>query len=382
MQKPLRILQLGRFDFSEEKGGVQFYAESLFQFSPKEVVIDQLVSARGPKTKVQALGNRLKVSVATYGTWLSVPFSPLIFFWVWRLVWSRNYDLIHLNFPDPLGMLATWFLPKKIPRVVTWHSDVIRQKKALRWYMPMVQAYMQKVSKILVATPMHLSSCPQLKSLKMDPKIQVIEFGLDPSKWDLSPANQASVQALRRQYPQKLLLFTFGRHVYYKGYEYLIESLKDLKNVHLWLGGSGPLTEALKDQAEKQNVNDKITFLGKIPDEDIPIFLHACDIFCFPSVDTSEAFGYAQLEAMMCGKPVISGDLKNGVNYVNINGETGLAVPPRDAKALAAAIQKLQADPELRDKLGKSAKVRANELFTVQRMVEKTLKAFEKLKSE
>ena len=103
---------------------------------------------------------------------------------------------------------------------------------------------------------------------------------------------------------------------------------------------------------------------------------HACDVFCLSSVTTNEAFGLVQLEAMSCGKPVICTELGNGVNAVNPHRVTGLTVPVRDAAALGQAIETLQLDAPLRERLGQQAQQRALGTYSLQAMTEKSLRLY------
>ena len=99
---------------------------------------------------------------------------------------------------------------------------------------------------------------------------------------------------------------------------------------------------------EEFGLSSKVHFLGSVSDDELPLYYHACDIFCLPSVAKSEAFGIVQLEAMVCGKPCVSTSLSTGVPFVNQDGKTGIVVPPKNPQALAEAINTLLDDPALR----------------------------------
>lgn len=376
----LRVLQFGRYNFDEHKGGVQFYADSLTKELRRSIEVDLLVSSLGRKTKIEKSERGWRVSVASFGILQSVPLSPMMLFWALKLCRERKYDIIHLNFPDPLSLLVAYFLPKGTPLVVTWHSDVIRQKKFIPIYMKFLKPIMDRVTRVIVATPYHFRSCPQLILQKdADQKTVVIPFGIDPRQWELSSETQVLSKKIKEKHAGKFLLFTFGRHVPYKGYIYLLEALKGTENVHLILGGEGPLTEEYKEFLSENGLQDKVTFCGLIPQKEVPAYLDACDLFCFPSIDKTEAFGYTQVEAMMRGKPILSAFLDNGVNYVSIHGETGLTVPPRDPEALRNAIKELQRDPQKLKTFGIAAQKRALSEFTESVMAERTLEFYRRL---
>jgi rhamnosyl/mannosyltransferase len=163
---------------------------------------------------------------------------------------------------------------------------------------------------------------------------------------------------------------------YYKGFEYLIQAMSALPDAVAIIGGRGPLTESLRELARSVGVVDRIEFPGRIPEAQLPAYYHACDVFCMPSVWRSEGFGIAQLEAMAAAKPVVCCELGNGVNYVNRDGETGLAVPPRDPAALASALHRLHSDPALRLRLGEQGRSRALGEFSLEKMREGTLAVY------
>ena len=114
-------------------------------------------------------------------------------------------------------------------------------------------------------------------------------------------------------------------------------------------------------------------FLGRLSDEDLKSAFADCDIFVLPSVANSEAFGIVQQEAMVYGKPVINTALPTGVPHVSLDGVTGLTVPPGDADALAAALQRLADDPDLRARFGKAAAARVRTEYRFETIMDKIL---------
>ena len=93
--------------------------------------------------------------------------------------------------------------------------------------------------------------------------------------------------------------------VYYKGFEYLVRAMKAVRG-HLLIIGDGPLRTKLERMAAESGVIDRISFLGRVSQDEMVGYYHAADVFVLPSVARSEAFGIVQLEAMACGKPVVN----------------------------------------------------------------------------
>jgi rhamnosyl/mannosyltransferase len=159
------------------------------------------------------------------------------------------------------------------------------------------------------------------------------------------------------------MLLTVGRHIYYKGYEYLLAAFARVRaDAVLVMIGSGPLTSSLKRQAIELGIESRVLFTGEVDHGALVAAYHRCDVFTLPSIEPSEAFGMASAEAMGCGKPTVVCELGNGVNYLNRSGLTSLTVPPRDVAALSNAIEALLGEPALRRSMGENAQrwVRTN----------------------
>jgi rhamnosyl/mannosyltransferase len=279
-----------------------------------------------------------------------------------RLHRKHPFDLVHLHFPDPMAHLASMALPAHIPRVISWHADILRHRALRLFYGPVLKRAVQSAAAIIVATPAHVTSSGVLGSWQHDPKVHVIPYGFDLSRF-LAPAPRAA--EIARQYSGRLI-FAAGRHVSYKGFHVLIEAMAGLpQDVQLLLGGSGPLTAGLRQQAQDLKVADRVHFLGFVPDADLPAHYQAAEIFCLPSVTQAEAFGIVQVEAMACGKPVLSTRLNNGVDFVNEDGRTGLTVTPGDSAALREAILRLLGDKELAALLGRQGRAKALEQYSL-----------------
>ncbi len=163
------------------------------------------------------------------------------------------------------------------------------------------------------------------------------------------------------------LLLAVGRLVEQKGFCHLLAALpavlRDFPRVHLLVAGDGHLRGELEAQARSLDAPAKVHFLG-IRD-DVPDLLAAADVFVLPSL--WEGLPIALLEAMGAGKPVVATRVE-GVEDVVEDAVNGLLVPPGDSAALAEAITRLLVDADLRAALGRRARRRVEQDFTIEKM--------------
>jgi glycosyltransferase involved in cell wall biosynthesis len=331
-----------------------------------------------------ATGCYRMVEAATFGTYFSTAASPMQILKALAMHRTEPFDVVHLHFPNPLAHLASLLLPASIKRVITWHSDIVRQKRLLALYLPFLRRVTLRADALIAATPAHYTSSTQIPASLPAAKRHVIPYGRDFSDLALTPATEILREALKVKAKSLStsgrIIFALGRHVYYKGFDVLIEAMQQV-DAQLILGGDGPLKADLQRQAERLGITHKVTFTGSISEADLAAYFNACDVFCLPSVEQSEAFGLVQLEAMACGKPVVCTRLNNGVNVVNQASITGLAVPVRNAVALATALSTLLNDDALRSKLGKQAKAHAISGYSLSAMSSSHLELYHRLLS-
>jgi len=367
----IRVLTFGRFA-DDDFGGLERYVFALASSLRGEAHFTNIVARRGPPPDVALEGETVYARpVASLG---NTPICPGMVTQALRLHRQAPFDLVHLQFPaDPMAHAATALLPRSVKRVITWHSDIVRQRILLRLYRPFLGRLLRSADAILLATPAHLSASTQLDAVRSSAKFRIVPYGLDLARFAARPP---ATDAIRGRHAGRFLVFALGRHVYYKGFEYLIRALKAVEGVDLVLGGRGPLSADLKRLAASLDLGQRVEFAGRIPDAQLPAYYHACDVFCMPSVERAEAFGMVQVEAMASAKPVVCCELHNGVTWVNRDGETGLVVPPADPQALAAVLQRLKDDSPLRARLGRQARARALAEFSLDVMARRTLDVY------
>jgi rhamnosyl/mannosyltransferase len=368
----LKVLSFGRLHGASH-GGIERHVHGLIAGLSGRVSFVNLVPSRDGRFHAHASGPAPVYEVQTLGTVASVSLCPALPIWARRLHRQRGFDLIHLHFPDPMSHFAALALPRSLPIVVSWHSDIVRQKLLGVLYRPMVEHLLRRASAVVVGTPAHYRSSRVLPECDLEEKLAVVPYGVDFAGLT---DDAAAIADVRRRHGRRLI-FALGRHVYYKGFEYLLDALPAVPDARLLLGGEGPLTGRLRERAAGLGLGERVVFLGRIDDAQLPAYYRACDVFCMPSVELAEAFGFVQVEAMACGKPVVCCDLENGVTYVNRHGETGLVVPPRDALALAAALRTLLDAPDLARSLGAAASARVRGEFSIAAQAEGMLRVYE-----
>ncbi|MCL2492263.1 MAG: glycosyltransferase [Coriobacteriia bacterium] len=290
---------------------------------------------------------------------------------------GEHSDLIHFHFPYPWGEFQWLFQHplRRTPFVVTYHTDIVRQKTALGLYSPFLKRFLDKAELIMASSP-QLIEYSQFLEPKAD-KCRHVDFGLNLDHIANNEVAIARAKQLKATLPSErpVVLFT-GRLVYYKGVEVLIDSMP-LVDAEYVVIGSGPLEQDMIARAKELGVDDRLHMLGRASDEDLAAWYHVADVFALPSVETSEAFGLVQIEAHAAGTPVVSTLLKSGVPYANLDGVTGYSVVVGDAKALADGLNKVLNDPETAAKLGAQAKERALTQFSIPAMVDNVTEVYQ-----
>lgn len=291
---------------------------------------------------------------------------------------AQRTDLLHFHHPNPTGDLAYLLRGHRKPFVITYHSDVVRQRAAMLIYGFLQRFMMRHAAVIMPTSPDYIASSASLRPHKE--KCQVVPLGIEIERFTPTPGIVEHAQEIRRRMGTPIVLFV-GRLRYYKGLHFLIEAMRAVE-AQLVVVGSGPEESFLREKVLQAGLEERVHFVGELDDAELLWYLYAADIFCLPSHLRSEAFGICQIEAMACGVPVVSTALDTGVPFVNKHGETGLVVPPADPQALASALNRLLADDNLRRTFGEAARRRAATLFSAQRMNELVKRVYRKVLNE
>ncbi|MFC0131169.1 glycosyl transferase family 1 [Massilia eurypsychrophila] len=285
---------------------------------------------------------------------------------------AAECDVVHYHFPWPFMDLAHFVAGIDKPTLVTYHSDIVRQKALLRLYQPLKHKFLRSVDTIVATSPNYLASSAVLDRYR--DKTRTITYGLDKSIYP--PAEPARLDKWRAAVGEKFFLFV-GVLRYYKGLHILLDAVAG-SDYPVVIVGAGPIEEELKAHAARLGLKH-VMFVGKLDDADKVALLTLCYAVAFPSHLRSEAFGISLLEGAMYGKPMISSEIGTGTSYINIHDETGLVVPPSDPQAFGAAMRTLWDNPALAEAMGKRAEERYQQLFTAERMASSYLALYQEL---
>jgi len=352
-------------------GGVEKVVQDLVDELAEGIDFHVLVCQTKGGRSVERHGNVTIERCASWGVVRSTPLS-VDFLRRYRQL-APQFDLVHFHEPFPLGALAGAIFGFQ-RGVVTFHSEVGRQKILKHAYLPLLDRLLERSDSIMPTSPRLAKYARALQPHAS--KIHPVSLGIDDSYLLAVSHQKNKISEIRRRLGAEFLFLAAGRCVRYKGFEVLIDAFAELKQGHLVLVGDGPLRRSLEQQAIDRGIANRIHFAGKLSDEELAQHLHACDAFVLPSVFQTEAFGLVQLEAMACGKPVINTNLPTGVPYVSLDGETGLTVPVGQVEPLAHAMRCLQNSPKKCAVLGRNARLRFEQHFRRSQMGDNVLAVY------
>lgn len=368
----MKILQLGKF-YPVEGGVEKVMYDLLVGLSEQGIPCDMLCASTGkdalqvditPQNHIFCTKTLLK----KYATMISPEMVSRL-----RKI-APEYDIIHVHHPDPMAALALRLSGYKGKVVLHWHSDIVKQKKLLNFYMPLQNWLVRRADLIVGTSPVYIAASDHLAEVQE--KCTYLPIGIsaiDPRK--------EQVEAIRRRYQGKKIIFSLGRLVHYKGYRYLVDAARYLDDSYVVLiGGTGVLRDELQRQIDDNGLTERVKLLGRVADEDLAAYYGACDVYCLSSIMKTEAFAIVQIEAMSCGKPVVSCNIEgSGVPWVNKDDYSGLVVEPENGRALADAIRRIVEDKSLYYTYSAGAQSRFIEFFKKRRMIERCLELYQQV---
>jgi rhamnosyl/mannosyltransferase len=370
----MRVLQLAKF-YPPECGGIETIVRELSEgLNRAGWPTDVLCAHRHRHSLEENVGDYRVVRAGSYGTFQSTSISPALMAWARRLL--PTYDIVHVHMPNPLAALALWRAQPKARVIVHWHSDVVRQRLALKLYEPLQQWLLKRADAVIVTSQGYADASTALRPWR--DKLAVVPLGIGDN---LPRTDPDRVAALRAAWSNRKIIFALGRMAPYKGFDVLIEAAARLPDDFVVVvGGSGPCLRRHRAHVARLALGEKVHFVGPISNDDLSTYHQAADVFCMPSLTRAEAFGVAQLEAMSAGRPVVCSAIEgSGLPWVNQDGVTGLTVTPGSAPELADALRRILAEPAWAAHLGAGARQRFLTFFTGAAMVKATVALYERL---
>jgi glycosyltransferase involved in cell wall biosynthesis len=275
-----------------------------------------------------------------------------------QLRWA---DVVHYQFPWPFADLLHLLWARGKPSIVSYQSDIVRQKLLLKAYTPLMDAFLGSVGMVVATSPNYQRSSPVLGRLRTP--VRVIPNGIDETTYPEPPA--ALLDQWRHRVGEGFFMFV-GVLRYYKGLHTLLEAARGFEG-RVLIAGAGPEEGRLRAQIAESGIGN-VTLLGQVSDEDKVCLLRLSRALVFPSHLRSEAFGMSLVEAAMYGKPMVSCEIGTGTTYINLDGVTGWTVPPEDAAAFRDAMQRLASEPQAAAAMGAAARARFESVFTAGHM--------------
>ncbi|MGR9014930.1 MAG: glycosyltransferase [Gammaproteobacteria bacterium] len=283
-------------------------------------------------------------------------------------------DIIHYYFPWPFADILHFTVPSKKPVIITYISDIVRQKNLAKLYKPLMNKFLDAADRIVVTSPNHQRNSQVL--VDYQDKSTVIPIGLNQASYPR--LDESLKQALKDRYGEGFFLF-IGVFRYYKGLRYLIEAAAN-QSFKVVIAGSGRQAELaeLKRQIADLGV-DNVIFAGSISDQEKVAMIALSRAIVLPSIHPSEAYGITLLEGAMYGKPLISTELGTGTTYINKHNEAGLVVQPKNSQQLRDAMNILDTQHDLAKRLGEGALRRYQSVFTGEQMAVAYAKEYQNL---
>ncbi|AOS97770.1 Alpha-D-kanosaminyltransferase [Microbulbifer aggregans] len=348
-----KAVQCYRTFFPESQGGLEQVVLEIARGGGGEVLT---LSDRGASS-----GEYSGVRYRTARRWFSVAsccVGPGLFLEVLK----NSSGVLHFHFPWPFGDLVYAVAGRSRPLVITYHSDIVRQRWLGSLYRPLMHWFLRRADRIVATSANYVESSDVLRAYR--DKVEVIPLGIAEG---LYPSLERScVESVKAKYGTDFMLFV-GVLRYYKGLEFLIRAAAG-RPYPIVIAGKGPEEERLRELASQLGAKN-VHFTGFVDDDEKMALMQLCRAVVLPSHLRSEAFGVTLIEGLMSSKPLVSCELGTGTSYVNVHGQTGFVVQPASPKSLRQALDRLWESPDLAERMGRAGRLRYEALFTGERMV-------------
>jgi glycosyltransferase involved in cell wall biosynthesis len=372
--KGLKIIQTPA-RFYPSVGGVEYAVYYLSRELVKLGYKVKLICANEPKSNLNDIEG-IKVERLNYigkitntNITLNLPYKLL----------KEDYDIVHTHMPTPWSSDISIFISKlkKKKTIITIHNDIDKHDflpKLLSdiYLNTFFRILLFLVDKIIIVNPewekTFVNTGNILKRYKN--KISTITNGIDFELFK-SNGNKKLKNTL-------LFVSILDKYHEYKGFDYLLDSLKIIIKTHpkieLLVIGEGELKNYYSKKAREMDLVKNVIFLGQKNQDEVAKYCNKASILILPSIDI-EGFGIVLLEAMACKIPVIATDIVGVAREVKQNN-CGIIVKPKDSQALAEAIIKLLKNPKLAKKMGENGRILVEEKWGWEKIAKKVEKIY------
>lgn len=356
----LRVLHVYKTYFPDPPGGIQEAISQIARAS-KPFGIESKIFTLTPKPEISEI-ERPEGVVIRSRSWAAPASCDLggVQSFI-RFAEAADWaDVINYHFPWPFADILRFVVRPKSHSVLTYHSDIVRQRWLGKLYLPLMNNMLRSVNAVVATSPAYATTSPVLSQVAIREKLSVIPLGITEDSYP--PEGDDSIFARLGISPDEPYFLFIGVFRYYKGLHTLIRSALQVK-AKLILAGTGPEGDSLRHIARDVSA-DNILFAGHVTDAEKVALIKRSVALVLPSHLRSEAFGMVLVEAAMLGRPMVSCEIGTGTSFVNLDRESGFVIPPDDPQEIADALNKLLSDPGLANKLGHRARARYENMFS------------------
>jgi rhamnosyl/mannosyltransferase len=363
-----RLLHIYRRYYPDE-GGIESTMRAFCEYAQGHGDdVTALVSSPRPWSQRRHYQGVDIVRAGSVGTVANTPVCPGMPAWINRL----KPELVEIHHAYPYGMWAVQKSRFKGPLIVHYHFDISRFGTLQRAIAPTLYGTLARADRIFVNSRSYAETSVTLADF-LD-KCVYIPAGVAPRRFALMPHVQEKAVQLRRD--DRFRVLFVGRLSHYKGLEHLVAAMAQVDG-ELNIVGRGKIALSLEQLAAMLDISKRVHLLGRLSEEDLLAQYYAADAVVLPSVSRGESFGVTQVEAMLCGRPVVCSDLP-GVCDVG-SDESRLLFPAGDVAALAEQLNRLRDDADLRRSLGEAGRQRALAEYDVEKLNARRWQVYQEL---
>ncbi|TCJ15668.1 glycosyltransferase family 1 protein [Rubrobacter taiwanensis] len=290
-----------------------------------------------------------------------------------RLARRRDYDVLHSQWPLPMGLPAqagAWAAPGDPKLVASFHGAELALARR-KWHLAPVLRWIGRNLDAAIANSSHTAAAVrELAGVEAT----VIPWGPPRGAVDLDRSPEEDGE-------RPPVVLAVGRMIERKGFPVLVRAAERLRGrARVVIVGGGEYRSVVEREIRRRKVGDVVQLAGRVSNEELADFYRRCTVFCLPAVVDSrgetEGLGVVLIEAMSHGKPIVASRLGGIVDAVE-DGKTGFLVPPNDPGALAGRLLQLIESPALAARMGAAGRERAKRLFSWESIARRHLEVYE-----